>query len=168
MSLKKSLLLTVLPILAAAAPSFAGQTSTALGQPIRLNCPQGTTQKGDKVSKDSGVFCVKPGAGKEFKLHGPYVDFWPNGQKQSEGAYQEGFQVGLWSFWNTEGVKTSEIEFVRGNYHGKRVLYFSNGKPRIVEEYANGKRNGLVQEFSEDGKLVRQAQYRDDKQVAEK
>jgi antitoxin component YwqK of YwqJK toxin-antitoxin module len=38
----------------------------------------------------------------------------------------------------------------------------------MVEEYTNGKRNGLVQEFSEDGKLVRQAQYRDDRQVAEK
>lgn len=148
-----------------------GAYTTSVAQDVRLACPVGTVQKGgEKLSKNGGVFCVKTSSGKEREpqLHGPYVDFYPNGQKQSEGQYADGARVGLWTFWDANGVKTGETEFAGGNYHGKRVQYFSTGKPHVVEQYTNGKRDGFFQEFSEDGKLVRQAQYRNDQQVAAK
>ncbi|WP_375772506.1 hypothetical protein NR798_16990 [Archangium gephyra] len=153
----------------AAPVALAEGASSANAAEVRLACPAGTVQKGRKVSKTEGVFCVKVSSRDgEAQLHGPYVDFHSNGQKQSEGQYSDGARAGLWTFWDANGVKTGETQFAGGNYHGKRVEYFPNGKQRLVEEYANGKRNGLVQEFSEDGKVVRQAQYRDDQQVAAK
>ena len=41
----------------AAAPALAEDTS--VGRQIRLDCPAGTVQKGGKVTKDMGVFCIK-------------------------------------------------------------------------------------------------------------
>lgn len=171
MSLKiTSRTLVILSMTAAPVALAEGASSTNSAQEVRLACPAGTVQKGRKVSKTDGAFCVKVASRMdgEAQLHGPYVDFHSNGQKQSEGQYSDGARSGLWTFWDANGVKTGQTQFTGGNYHGKRVEYFPNGKQRLVEEYANGKRNGLVQEFSEDGKLVRQAQYRDDQQVAAK
>jgi hypothetical protein len=172
MSLKSAGRTIAIFAIATASTAFAegGGYGTNAAQEVRLACPAGTVQRGNKASKKEGVFCVKVASGKEREPqhHGPYVDFHSNGQKQSEGQYADGFRTGRWVFWDANGVKTGETEFAGGNYHGKRVEYFSNGKPRLVEVYANGKRNGLVQEFSEDGKVVRQAQYRDDRQVAAK
>jgi hypothetical protein len=149
--------------LVVAAPVFAEQSSTAVGQPIQLNCPAGTVQRGDKVSKDNGVFCVKVGtqAGQESMRHGPYVDFWPNGQKQSEGVFQDGFQFGRWTFWNADGVKTSEIDFSRSVYHGTRVEYHANGNKKLVQSWVKGKQDGIETMYAEDGQKVAESEFRD-------
>ncbi|QRK05169.1 hypothetical protein JQX13_33905 [Archangium violaceum] len=150
----------------AAPTAFAEGQSAKGGTQYNLNCPVGTKQFGNA---DDGLFCRKVEASKGMHTpHGPYVSYYPNGQKRSEGQYVDGFRSGQWTFYNEAGQVSGRTEFQRENYHGNRVLYFANGKPRLVEEYAKGKRNGLVQEFSADGKLVRQAQYRDDQQVATK
>jgi antitoxin component YwqK of YwqJK toxin-antitoxin module len=152
-----------------AAPLALAEGKTAQGATnYKLNCPSGTKQFG---TAEDGIYCRMVDAKAKDGMHtphGPYVAFYPNGQKRSEGQFVDGFRSGSWTFYSEAGQVTGRTEFQRESYHGKRVLYFANGKPRLVEEYANGKRNGLVQEFSEDGKLVREAQYRDDRQVAEK
>jgi len=167
MLLSKMMQTLALGLVFAAPVSFAeGQIAKGVATNYKLNCPAGTKQFGNA---DDGLYCRKVDAIDGIHTpHGPYVAYYPNGQKRSEGQYVDGFRSGLWTFYNEAGQVTGRTEFQRENYHGKRVLYFANGKQRIVEEYTNGKRNGLVQEFSEDGKLVRQARYRDDQQVAEK
>jgi len=143
------------------AAAFAGDEAGNAGANVQLNCPSGTKQFGNP---NDGVYCRKPVSKDGYNLpHGPYVSYYPNGQKRSVGQYFEGFRSGTWTFYDEAGKQTGRTEFSGDNYHGKRVQYFANGKPRLVEEYVNGKRNGLTQEFAEDGKLVREAQYRDDK-----
>jgi len=97
--------------------------------------------------------------------HGPYAAFHANGVKATDGQYANGVRVGLWTYFNEKGEKVGETQFSGDNYHGKRVEYFANGKPRLVEEYVNGRHEGSVQEYSQDGKLVRQAMYHDDRVV---
>ncbi|KFA94359.1 toxin-antitoxin system YwqK family antitoxin [Archangium violaceum] len=146
--------------------AFAEGTAASTGSTPKLACPAGTLQTGNL--KD-GLYCrkgdVKAGRG---DAHGPYASYFPNGKKSAEGQYVDGFRTGLWTFYSEDGQVRGKTEFQGGNYHGKHVEYFPNGKQRLVEEFANGRRNGLAQEFSVDGKLVRQAQYRDDQQIAEK
>jgi len=143
--------------------AFAGGAASKAGANIQLNCPSGTKQFGNA---DDGIYCRKTVSQDGHNMpHGPYVSYYPNGQKRSEGQYFEGFRSGTWSFYDETGKQTGRTEFSGDNYHGKRVQYFASGKPRLVEEYVNGKRHGLTQEFSEDGKVIREAQYRDDKQV---
>jgi len=153
-----------------AIPAIAGQPEGAgKEQFVRLNCPNGTLQKGGKVTKDYGVFCAKTGAqsGREAVLHGPYVDFWANGQKQSEGQYRDGFRTGRWTFWDANGVKTGETEFAGGNYHGTRIEYHANGNKKLVQSWANGKKEGSEVGYSVDGQKVYQAEFRDGHAVSE-
>jgi hypothetical protein len=146
----------------AGSAAFAGGTTSKAAN-VKLDCPSGTKPFGNP---DDGIYCRKTVSVDGYNVpHGPYVSYFPNGQKRSEGQYLEGFRSGTWVFYDESGKETGRTEFSKGDYHGKRVQYFASGKPRLVEEYVNGKRQGLTREFSEDGKLVREVLYRDDKKV---
>ncbi|TQF10803.1 hypothetical protein FJV41_37550 [Myxococcus llanfairpwllgwyngyllgogerychwyrndrobwllllantysiliogogogochensis] len=152
-----------------AAPAFAEDTS--VGRQVHLDCPAGTIQKGSKVTKSMGVFCVKAGGSADLDKatrHGPYMDFWANGQKQSEGQYKDNFRTGRWTYYDANGVKTGETEFERNNYHGQRVEYFPSGSKKVEQTWVQGKREGVEVAYSEDGKTASQVRYTDDKPVAAK
>jgi antitoxin component YwqK of YwqJK toxin-antitoxin module len=145
---------------------LASPLALAADKAPRLNCPQGTRQFGNPTD---GLFCRKVEAKDGmYTPHGPYASYHTNGNKASEGQYKDGFRSGVWTYYDESGKERGKTEFNADNYHGKRVLYFPSGKPRIVEEYQNGKRHGLVQELAEDGSVVRQARYENDREVAAK
>ena len=55
----------------------------------------------------------------EGELDGPYVQYWPGGDKRGEGSYQQGLLHGPWSFWNEDG----SVDGVRtGNYSEGTLL----------------------------------------------
>ena len=55
----------------------------------------------------------------EGELDGPYVQYWPGGDKRGEGSYQQGLLHGSWSFWNEDG----SVDGVRtGNYSEGTLL----------------------------------------------
>lgn len=146
--------------------AFGGNSTSKAATSTTLNCPSGTKQFGNP---DDGITCRKTVSTEGYNVpHGPYVSYHPNGQKRSEGQYFEGFRSGTWTFYDESGKETGRTEFSGGTYHGKRVQYFASGRQRLIEEYMNGKRHGLTQEFTEDGKIVREVQFRDDKQVEAK
>ena len=41
------------------------------------------------------------------ELDGPYVQYWPSGDKSGEGSYQKGQLHGPWSFWTQDGIVDS-------------------------------------------------------------
>jgi|SRR6218665_87260 len=140
--------------------------SLATDETYRLKCPVGTRQSGDP---QEGISCRKSDtASGRGVAHGPSVSFYANGQKNSEGQYVDGFRSGSWIFYAQDGQVRSRVEFQAGNYHGRREEYFPNGKLHTVESYVNGKLDGLVKEFSSDGRLVKQSEYRDNREVAAK
>ena len=134
--------------------------------PIKLDCPAGTVQKGGSGPRKDIVACVKQGQG--FKPHGPIVFLYPSGAKESEGQTENGFRAGLWTLYDEKGNKTGTIMFKRGDFHGEVVELYPNGKVRKVEQYVNGLREGTAKEFSEDGRLVKQTEYRNNREVAAK
>jgi antitoxin component YwqK of YwqJK toxin-antitoxin module len=133
--------------------------------PVKLNCPAGTVQKGGSDATHDTAACVKLGDGTP---HGPMVFFYPNGAKQGEGQAENGFRAGLWTLYDEKGNKTGTAMFKRGNFHGEVVELYPNGKVRKVEQYVNGLREGTVKEFAEDGRLVKQTEYRNNREVAAK
>ena len=42
---------------------------------------------------------------------GVCVDYYNNGQKESEGQCKDGNQVGLWTYWHENGQKRNELHF---------------------------------------------------------
>ncbi|MBZ4398974.1 hypothetical protein VZQ01_34175 [Myxococcus faecalis] len=159
----------VLAIAVVSAPALAGDASA--GQGVRLECPAGTTQKGSKPTKDLGVFCIKTGGSSDLDKvvrHGPYVDFWANGQKQSEGQFKDNLRTGRWTFYDANGVKTGETEFERNDYHGKRVEYFANGTKKLEQAWVKGLQDGLEVVYAEDGRTVSQARFAAGKPVSDR
>ena len=43
--------------------------------------------------------------------------------------------------------------------------YYQNGQVEMEEPYNNGERNGVIKVYDENGKLVRQATFKNGKQV---
>ncbi|NTX01453.1 toxin-antitoxin system YwqK family antitoxin [Myxococcus sp. CA040A] len=150
------------------AASHAMAEDTSVGREVRLNCPAGTLQKGTRVSKDLGVFCVKSSGDDKGSHHGPYVDFWANGQKQSEGQYKDGFRTGHWTFYDTNGVKTGETQFVNNDYHGQRVQFHPNGAKKMEQTWVKGLREGVEATYTADGQKVSELRYEAGKPMASK
>ncbi|MBN1209978.1 MAG: toxin-antitoxin system YwqK family antitoxin [Myxococcaceae bacterium] len=134
--------------------------------PIKLNCPAGTVQKGGSDATHDIAACVKQGD--DFKPHGATVFFYPSGAKQAEGPSENGFRTGLWTFYDEKGNKTGTAMFKRSNFHGEVVELHPNGKVRKVAQYVDGLREGTAKEFSADGRLVKQTEYRNNREVAAK
>lgn len=166
--LKTSQLVFVGMSIVAAPMVFASGTSTGSdGQTVRLVCPAGTVQKGSKVTNEA-VYCMKtkPQSGEPVP-HGPYVDFYKNGQKQSEGQYKDGFRSGHWTFWDANGMKAGETDFEAGDYHGARVEYYPNGNKKLEQQWVHGKRDGVVAAYSANGQKVSETSFRGDRVVKE-
>ncbi|MBU8897667.1 hypothetical protein DRW03_23620 [Corallococcus sp. H22C18031201] len=122
-----------------------------------LQCPSGTTPSG---SKAEGLFCRKHELrGGGMVAHGPYRSFHANGQAAAIGQYADGFKTGTWFFYDELGKEYSRTEFRENKYHGQRILFYPSGKRHFVEEYRDGVKNGVVQELSEDGRVVRESRF---------
>ncbi|WP_375743979.1 hypothetical protein NR800_02505 [Corallococcus interemptor] len=160
MQSKKLMRMFTLGLALAAPVAFAGDTTA------QLACPEGTKQAG---SKADGLFCRKPElAGGNLVAHGPYRSFHANGKKAAVGQYLNGHKTGTWFFYDEAGNEYDKIEFRESNYHGTRTLSFASGKPRFIEHYQNGLKDGVFQELSEDGKVVRESRFEKGKEVAAK
>ncbi|MCE9668263.1 hypothetical protein LY474_10595 [Myxococcus stipitatus] len=144
-------MVTLSLVLASPLAAMAGDSSE------KLACPAGTKQSG---SKAEGLFCRKAANDSSMYVnHGPYVEYHSNGAKAAQGEFSDGFKSGVWTFYDESGHVRGTTEFKKGNYHGQRTLFFPSGKPRLIEEYQNGSKHGLTKELSEDGKVVNQVRY---------
>ncbi|WP_226994267.1 toxin-antitoxin system YwqK family antitoxin [Myxococcus hansupus] len=98
--------------------------------------------------------------------HGAYVEYHPNGVKAAQGQFENGLKVGTWTFFDASGNKRGTAEFKDGGWHGQRIMYFPNGKPQLVEEYKKGRKHGVVKEFAEDGQVVSQVHYENNRVIS--
>jgi hypothetical protein len=139
----------------------------AAEQEVKLDCPAGTVQKGRAVTKNLGVYCIKPGvqvAGQDV-LHGPYVAFWGTGKRQSEGQYKDGARTGRWTFWDANGVKTGETEFANGRYHGARIDFHANGQVKREQHWVDGKRQGTETTYDAQGQKLTVTTLKDNREM---
>lgn len=134
------------------------------GAEVKLNCPAGARQVGGAKSALEASVCVKVGPSSTRMFHGPYVAYWPNGVKQAEGQYEDGNRTGSWAFFDEQGVKTGETQFLADSYHGTRVEFFANGAKKLEETYVNGKRQGQAKAYDAKGKVT-VTEFRDDHPV---
>jgi antitoxin component YwqK of YwqJK toxin-antitoxin module len=148
--------------------AMASVPGALAAESVKLNCPAGTKQANSAGGKVADIVaCVKTD-GKGFSPHGPTVYLYPSGAKQAEGPSEGGFRTGSWTFYDEQGRKTGSASFKHSNFHGEVVELHANGKVKKVEHSAEGLRQGTAKEFSEDGKLVKQTEYRDNREVASK
>jgi len=119
----------------------------------KLSCSGGTSQVGGATSNMQLLGCMRVGAEGQRVFDGPMLSFYKDGKVEAQGQLEVGFRSGKWAFFNEAGVRVGETEFKRGDYHGRRVLYFSNGQPKSEEFWVEGKRQGPQKSFDEAGKM---------------
>lgn len=127
---------------------------------VQLQCPSGAQQ----VVEADAVLCAQVSQGQRV-FHGPYVAFWPNGVRQSEGQYVDGFRSGRWVFHDANGVPSGETWFKAGSYDGLRVELNPDGSKRLEEQWVAGKRQGAQKQWSAAGVLT-VTEFRDDRPLA--
>jgi antitoxin component YwqK of YwqJK toxin-antitoxin module len=152
-------MLTAVAVLVSQVPTPSTRPSASLRVNGVLQCPAGTQQ----LAESDAVLCARTTGGQRV-FHGPYVAFWPNGVRQSEGQYVDGFRSGRWAFHDANGVPTGETWFKAGSYDGLRIELNPDGSKRLEEQWVAGKRQGLQKQWSAAGVLTI-TEYRDDRPV---
>ncbi|MFK7934591.1 MAG: toxin-antitoxin system YwqK family antitoxin [Saprospiraceae bacterium] len=66
---------------------------------------------------------------------------------------------GTYLKYDVSGTITEEAQYINDTLNGKRVLYYENGKPHIVENYKMGEFSGLYQAYYESGSLEISGEY---------
>lgn len=124
-----------------------------------------------KYWNEKGQF-VKAATYKNDVLNGSYIELFDGKQKATEGNYLNGQRNGNWNEWYTDGKQRSRLNYINGQFNGTQQYWFENsnlreeavyengilksrktwyysGRPRKVENYRNGKREGQWREYDE-------------------
>jgi antitoxin component YwqK of YwqJK toxin-antitoxin module len=84
--------------------------------------------------------------------HGAFLEFYPNGQKFVEGAYESGVHHGTWTYWHDNGQICKSIVFKQGRADGAWEVYRADGTLQAKKSYKDNKRDGLWVTYHDDGK----------------
>lgn len=96
--------------------------------------------------------------------HGIYEVWDKSGMLLAHSFWKDGKQDSLTLLYYKNGNVKEKSYWLDGIPHGPHLYYFKNGQlERKFDTYVNGKKEGIAQEWSEDGKLVRSVHYKEDK-----
>jgi hypothetical protein len=62
-----------------------------------------SVEKDPKTGRVTAKGYVKRAGWGDYRRHGHWVTFHPNGQKESEGMYERGTKLGEWDYWDETG-----------------------------------------------------------------
>ncbi len=93
-------------------------------------------------------------------LHGDYFEWHENGIPKVIGHYDKGLFDGKWEFFDENGLKLGEGNFYKGD--GVQKSWYPNGAMQKIIHYKNNRKEGLEQEFSLEGKPIREINYHHD------
>ncbi len=89
------------------------------------------------------------------KKHGPFLQYYPNGQLKEKGKYNEAKKVGQWNYYNQNGRISSLRSYKNGKLDGVSSNFSSDTGILISKIiYQNGKiKDGTYEYFDKDGNL---------------
>lgn len=94
--------------------------------------------------------------GSSFEYESVYFD----GTQKSAGTFNvKGGKEGLWKFYNSDGVLSSEQRFEENEQEGKQVYYHANGNVESEYEMVDGLDEGEFKRYYYDGQLRRHGRY---------
>ena len=86
--------------------------------------------------------------------HGLWTEWYPSGNKKTEGQYHRGLTVGKITWWYENGQEQAEGEFDAGKKTGTWITWHPNGLKESLVEYQAGKPIPSLLAWSADGKLL--------------
>ena len=98
--------------------------------------------------------------------HGKGVFYFSNGRPRLEGNFLDGLLEGSGRQYSPNGDKFVGL-FERGLAEGPGEEFYPNGEIHYQGLWKQGKKNGNVRIFSDDGYFVKEAKFKDDVEVVE-
>jgi len=99
---------------------------------------------------------------KNGKLEGTKTEFYPNGNKKSEGYYINDKRDGNWSNWNYSGQITSAGVISNDKILNSTILtYHPSGKKRSEKNLKNNMKNGKQKYWNENGLITSESNWKD-------
>lgn len=96
----------------------------------------------------------------QLKRHGDWVEYYFNGNKKSEGTYNNGKKVGYWQYFNIGGTLEQEGYYDdEGRYTDIWIFYYPSGNILKEESFVDGLESGMYMEYSEEGDIIVQGNY---------
>ena len=90
---------------------------------------------------------------------GPWVLFWPDGERKAAGEYLEGRRDGAWTFFRVDGSTEQEGAYRSGAWHGAWKWYHDGGALHRDEWYRKGGEDGDFLELSNAGDTLAAGRY---------
>lgn len=83
---------------------------------------------------------------------GPYIEYYPDGQKFCEGNYVQGVMEGEWNYWHPNGELCKAITLKKGKPDGAYEVHRADGTLEGKQSFKNGIRDGEWISYYADGK----------------
>lgn len=107
----------------------------------------------------------------EGKIDGEMIDYYPKtGAVQVKRQFVKGIQVGRTELFYPDG-KLKEVQYYEGGEKQRGdTIFYPNGQPQFLITFKNGKKDGPMRRWEEDGTLFFEAHYVQDslKEVTKK
>ena len=96
------------------------------------------------------------GAGHQY-----FIWWYPNGQREREGAFVKGELDGPWTAWWPNGNLRYAYRLAAGRAVGPARFYHENGRLRSEGSFVDGRKVGIWRRWRSDGSLLREVDYAD-------
>ena len=97
-----------------------------------------------------------------------YEQYYENGQKKSEGKFEDDKKDGLWKDYYENGQLQEEGHYKEGKYEGLWRRYFDNGILSIKGNYKNDKQEGFWKSYYDNGQLKYEWNYKEGELISQK
>lgn len=91
--------------------------------------------------------------------HGPYKEWYRNGQLRGQGTYEYGQPTGLFTWWYENGQRSVEGHFDAGRKIAQWTWWHKNGQKSIDGEYEIGAPHGNWIWWNIEGKVAQRVEY---------
>lgn len=94
-----------------------------------------------------------------FIKDGEYKTWFPSGQPESAGQYEEGKLIGNWKYWYSNGQMKSDYNLVRDTLDGAFIKWYENGQKLIEGTKKMDKEIGSWTSWYENGQMSSKLNY---------
>ena len=97
-----------------------------------------------------------------FIKDGEFKTWFPSGQPESNGQYEDGKQMGNWKYWYSNGQMLNDCNFVRDTLDGAFIKWYENGQKLIEGTKKMGMEIGPWTSWDENGQMSSKLSYDQD------
>ncbi|MEW6055529.1 MAG: hypothetical protein AB1540_02870 [Bdellovibrionota bacterium] len=111
------------------------------------DCPPGTRMAGATPADATARGCQRQDKEGNLIRHGPWTEWYLNGQKQKQGDYFNGKRTGLWTWWYPGGLKMQQGKYLNDLPVGVWSYWDEQGKPVDIRK---SQRSGSLRKAGSD------------------